>query len=122
MADQGIADYIRENLGKGVKPDDIRVALLDSGWPAADIDAGMAQAGAGGAVPAGMSPLPPPGMGGKADKPKKKGHKKLIILLIVLIILVFVFLTVAANIVKTFSDMFPGSMDSINGILGGGGS
>lgn len=120
MADQSIVDYIRENLKKGVKPDDIRIALLDSGWPQAEIDAGMAQAGAGQA-PAGRSPVPPSVSGAKDEK-QKKGHKRLIISLIVLAILVFVFLYVAASIVQGFNSMFPGSMDSINGILSGGGT
>ncbi|MFH0956582.1 MAG: hypothetical protein V1813_01835 [Candidatus Aenigmatarchaeota archaeon] len=121
MADQKLLDYIRENLAKGVRPDDIRLSLLESGWPQEDIDAGMAQASAGEAPPAERSP--PPSAAAPGDgKQKKKGHKKLIVLLIVLLILVFFFLYTAASIVDIFRDMFPGSMDSINNILGGGGN
>jgi hypothetical protein len=122
MVDQKLSSYIIENLAKGVRPDDIRLSLLESGWPQGDIDAGMAQAGAGGAQPVERSPAPSPGAGASDGKPKKKGHKKLIVLLIVLLILVFFFLYTAASIVNIFRDMFPGSMDSINNILGGGGN
>ncbi len=119
MANQQIIEYVKASMAKGMGVEDIRSALLKTGWPEADVSAGIVAAT--GNVPA---PGPAAGPAPAAQNPpeeKKKGHKGLIIALIVLVIVVIVFLYVAANIVTTFNEMFPEGFGEISNIISVGG-
>ncbi len=110
MANPQVVNYIRSNLSNGVRLEDIKSSLRQSGWPEADITAGVAEV-QGMQEPA-LSSLPATS-GEQQPRMKKKGHKKLIVAVIVLIILVILFLYTAVDIIMTFREMFPGAGDSM---------
>jgi hypothetical protein len=114
MADPKLIEYIKDSISRGSTVEDIRMSLLETGWPQEDINAGLAE------VTTVQPPAPQPQR--KDEGPtQKKGSKKLIVLLIILFMLVILLLYAALSILGAFTAMFPNGMDSINNLMGGGG-
>ena len=109
MADPKVAEYIKNNLNKGVEIGVIKSSLRQIGWPEDKINQGVAEV-QGGVPQPGPAPSIPQT---KQPEGKKKGHKRLIVALIILLLLLIVFLYVAVNIVSDFRGMFPGAGDMI---------
>ena len=124
MTDRKLIDYIKKSTEKGEGRDEIKKALIDAGWPQQDVESGIME------VSSTVNPVPVPGpvakestlpaaATGTAEKPKKKGHKRLIIALVVLFILIMLFVYVIAGILEAFTTEMPGGMNFINDILSG---
>ena len=112
MADEGILNYIKDNLSRGVDIEDIKASLRKNGWPEDQIEQAVQAAGAQTqAQPAAPMEAVQPSRKPKEEKPKEanKGgvSKKLILALIILVILVIAFMYVSLDILNTFYTMFP---------------
>jgi hypothetical protein len=115
MADPKLIEYIKECLTRGSSAEEIRLSLLETGWPEDQINAGMAEATV-------MRPPAPEPQRKEENQAPKKGSKKIIVLLIVLFMLVIMLLYAALSILGIFNSMFPTGMESVNNLLGGGGN
>jgi hypothetical protein len=105
MANQQVVDYVRSNLSNGVRLEDIESSLRQSGWPEAEIAAGVAEV-QGPAQPG--PPSAPYVPGTQQPEVKKKGHKKLIVAIIVLIILVILFVHTIFSLLSEFEVFLSG--------------
>lgn len=61
MPNQQATDYVKNELGRGVSPDDVRSGLLAQGWALADIDAAFEAAGVHAHVAASFGAYTAPG-------------------------------------------------------------
>lgn len=131
MADEGIVNYVKDNLSRGVSVDEIKNSLSAKGWTEDQINDAVAQAGAPADIqqplvaPKEDANVPPMDSGNKkeekVDEEGKKSNKNtiLIIAIVILVILFIVLIFVGFNIFQTFNEMFPAGGDTITEALGG---
>ncbi len=121
MVDKKLIEYINDNLKKGHSLEEIRKFIVNYGWSDREYDEAVLLA-SGATEDRKPEKVKKPDESGKKEDiaGKKKGHKKLIFAVIILIIVIFIFLTVATDMLSFFGDYYPEAILPFNmSFLGG---
>ncbi|MBN1896484.1 MAG: hypothetical protein JW789_02025 [Candidatus Aenigmarchaeota archaeon] len=113
MVDEGIVNYVKDSLRRGMNVEDVKAALREKQWPEEEINQAILMGGSS-QLPVAQPRNVPPQQAQPAKEKKSGGvSKKLIIALFVFVLLFIALIYVSVNIVDTFYTMFPESSGAL---------